>query len=321
MIDQTPPNSRLLSPDNGTNHKSISVPTDIHVSQSQSTISHASVGSTYHNTRNNPTENETTSTSYGAQIRNLPGVVLMHHDNCSNYVLEEYCRPVSDTFTSNEELSCKYSRHCIVLKTKILSHGEALPSLSKTAYKNNIVYQKFNYITMDTRFVQCFNKLCKFFKSTLPKSFHFICFKHMMRTIKQDTMNELNLKDAKDNIKDQIKDGIDIDLIQQSIIDDTSDIIFPVCGKRCYNTVCKSKTKKGTDGQSDYAAAQSWDNDGKENKRSSIEILIEWITTEENASKYFGGLDIEGKTSATRKEAYHHHIRDIIKNENGEFSI
>ena len=51
--------------------------------------------------------------------------------------------------------------------------------------------------------------------------------------------------------------------------------------------------------------------------KSSIDILIDWLTTEENANKYFGGLDIDGKTSATRKEAYHHHIRDIIKKENG----
>ena len=71
-------------------------------------------------------------------------------------------------------------------------------------------------------------------------------------------------------------------------------------------------------GQSEYATVQSWDNDGDANKKSSIQILIDWLTTEENASKYFGGLDIEGRTSTARKETYHHHIRDLIKNENGK---
>ena len=50
---------------------------------------------------------------------------------------------------------------------------------------------------------------------------------------------------------------------------------------------------------------------------SSIEVLIEWLTTEENATNYFGGLDVDGQTNSNRKETYHHQIRDLIKEENG----
>ena len=47
-------------------------------------------------------------------------------------------------------------------------------------------------------------------------------------------------------------------------------------------------------------------------------ILIDWLTTEENCSKYFGGIDANGCMNGNRKEAYHHHICDIIRKENGK---
>ena len=64
----------------------------------------------------------------------------------------------------------------------------------------------------------------------------------------------------------------------------------------------------------------SWDNDGdtSEGVKSSIEVLVNWLTTEENCSQYFGGIDSNGRTNGNRKEVYHHHIRDIIKLENGK---
>ena len=72
-------------------------------------------------------------------------------------------------------------------------------------------------------------------------------------------------------------------------------------------------------GESDYAIAQSWEKDGTSTKMCSIKVLVEWLTTEENCSQYFGGLDANGRTSADRKEAYHHRIRDLIKQENGKW--
>ena len=111
--------------------------------------------------------------------------------------------------------------------------------------------------------------------------------------------------------------------IEDSIKDDHAKLIFLVCGKRCYNTLMKTKKNNSKDGVSDYTVAQSWDKDGNVNTNtmSSIDILIDWLTTEENASKYFGGVDMDGNTNATRKEAYHHHIRDLIKKENGRLIL
>ena len=130
----------------------------------------------------------------------------------------------------------------------------------------------------------------------------------------------MEFQGSKDKLVAHLVDGINIQAIQHLIEDEESTIIFPICGKRCYNSACKIRSieKKAVAGQSEYATSLSWDNDGSETQKSSIEVLIGWITTEENASLYFGGLDIEGRTSATRKEAYHHEIRDLIKAENGE---
>ena len=58
--------------------------------------------------------------------------------------------------------------------------------------------------------------------------------------------------------------------------------------------------------------------DGNKVNRSSIKVLLDWLTTEENASSYFGGVDNKGQTTATRKEAYHHHLWELIKKENGK---
>ncbi len=62
----------------------------------------------------------------------------------------------------------------------------------------------------------------------------------------------------------------------------------------------------------------SWEKDGEGSIRSSMEILIDWFTTEENVSKYYGGTDKHGKTNAERKEGYHFSIKDLIEQENGK---
>ena len=173
---------------------------------------------------------------------------------------------------------------------------------------------------MDTRLVHCVNKLCKYSHTKLPKSFHYVCFMHKIHTKANDGMDIIESIGIEDNMVDQLHKDIDIKSIYTTVKDSQHKLIFPVCGKRCYNTIMQSK-KKTTKTRSDYSQAQCWDKDGNESKgiKSSIEVLIDWITTEENSSSYFGGLDPEGKTNATRKEGYHHYIRDIIKAENGKY--
>ena len=253
------------------------------------------------------------------QPNNIPGVVNLHHQESSNLILESYCLPVSDTFSTSLN-KCKYNpRECVVAKTNLLYKGQNIASISPTVFRNYTrTTKKFTYRTMDTRFVSCFNKLCKQSNSQLPKCFHYVCFQHMMVTRPKDGIDVLEITGPGDKLIEQIDKSVDIRSIQNTIATNNTKLIFPVCGKRCYNTVEHLRNKKDTKSHSEYASAQSWDNDGTDTHRSSIDILIGWLTTEENATKYFGGLDTDGRTSSNRKESYHHLIRDLIKNENGE---
>jgi hypothetical protein len=61
-----------------------------------------------------------------------------------------------------------------------------------------------------------------------------------------------------------------------------------------------------------------WDKDGTEDKKSSIRILIDWLTTEGNLSDYHGGVDKHGNTNANRKETYHNLLAKKIREENGK---
>ena len=171
---------------------------------------------------------------------------------------------------------------------------------------------------MDTQLLKCFNPSCKGAQTKVPKVFHHVCYMHMMSMKGNKYMNHFNIESNDDKLVTLVDDSIDMNIIIDDITNDTSRLIFPICGKRCYNTVCNYRKKDNSKDDSEYALAQSWDADGNSSQKSSIEVLIHWLTTEENCSSYFGGVDANGKTNANRKETYHHHLRDIIKSENGE---
>ena len=141
----------------------------------------------------------------------------------------------------------------------------------------------------------------------------------MMNNISKDEMKVLELDDLSDEVVKDIPKSINVKEIHKSLYNDEHHLIFPICGKRCYNVVTYIKTKKDTNNKdSEYAVLKSWDKDGSDNKRSSIDVLIDWLTTQENASSYFGGIDVDGRTNSNRKETYHLVIRDVIRNENGK---
>ena len=94
-------------------------------------------------------------------------------------------------------------------------------------------------------------------------------------------------------------------------------LVFPVCGKRCFSNIQKFRIKDKIESTVN-SGVYNWDKDRTEDKKSSIDILIDWLTTEENASKYFGGTDKNGKTSGLKKDGYHKIIREKILKENGK---
>ena len=290
------------------------------MSQSQNLIPPSGIV-TYESSLTEPIRSPIVSETKNTPKKTSPALVEVHHIGLKNYILEPYCRPVLDSGSSKQP-TCKYGRACIVNKSKIFVHGDHLPHLSSTVFQSNrVTSKKFNYDKMDTRLVTCFNKLCKNANTKLPKSFHYICFQHMMKTLSNNEMSFLEIETPKDKIFEQIMNKVDMKKVMAVLQQTDTKLIFPVCGKRCFNSVSHLRNKKDTKGDSEYAQAKSWEGDGSIDRtiRSSIDIMINWLTTEENASKYFGGLDKNGKTNATRKEAYHYHLRDLIKKENGKY--
>ena len=278
-----------------------------------------SINSSTPSTNINQHQLESFATTNGTLFQTPPGLVLLHHDQTKNFVLGKYCRPTNDSFAPTTEYTCKFNRDCVVNKSKVLFEGEKMSSISPTVFRNAVVgnKNKYNYNTVDTRLVHCFNKLCKNPNSKLPKCFHYLCFQHMMGMKSNKGIGKLEIESLQDKITEQVVDGIDMNEMQKTLKGYVSTLIFPVCGKRCFNTVNFTRNKKGPKHTSDYASAQCWDNDGGKDMMSSIDVLIHWLTTEENATNYFGGLDVDGRTNSNRKETYHYEIRDLIKEENG----
>ena len=299
------------------------------VSQSQTTsepsssivcTSSSSNSNTNDRFHNSPSSLLTTQPS----TNNTPRLVLLHHEDTHHFVLPSYCCPThtseSNSVSTTPQHVCNFKRDCVISRTKVYSSGQNMSNLSPTVFKINIVAtsKKFNYGTIDTRLVSCFNKLCKHSDTKLPKCFHYACYKHMMLTQGNDEMNEIEYQGVSDNILDQVVGVNNIKELQEHLEGNTNKLIFPVCGKRCFNVVMANKNKNKPKGVSEYANSKCWDTDGNEVNRSSIKVLLDWLTTEENASNYFGGVNKKGQTSATRKEAYHHELRVMIKKENGK---
>ena len=141
---------------------------------------------------------------------------------------------------------------------------------------------------------------------------------HMMASSINNMSEHITITKAKDKLIQLVDSSVDMASIYEQISKTSTQLILPVCGKRCYNKLFNHRNKDNKKEDSEYASSASWETDGDDSSASSIRILINWLTTEENCSSYFGGIDVNGRTSANRKEAYHHHIRDLIKNENGE---
>ena len=249
-------------------------------------------------------------------------LVSVHHQNKINYVLEEYCLPIEMSLSTTHNRCKFFNRNCMVLKSKILTKGDNISTLSKTVF--GIVpgtLKKFNYTILDSRLIKCFNPACKGTTNKVPKEFHHVCFMHMMKIQPKtdDEMMFIQLESSTDKILTLVNKTVDmkyvLDLLNET--NGTNSLMFPICGKRCYNTIIAHRNKIDPDGNSEYANLHNWESDGSLHCKSSIDVLIEWFTTEENSNAYFGGVDKEGKTNANRKEAYHHHIRDLIKKENG----
>ena len=88
-------------------------------------------------------------------------------------------------------------------------------------------------------------------------------------------------------------------------------VIHPiVCGKACYRKFVNTQK----DAEKEKKRNQSlWTKDGPDDTVSSMSVLIEWLTEEENYNNYRGG-SVNGSTTGDSKMAICEQIRQIIRN-------
>ena len=105
------------------------------------------------------------------------------------------------------------------------------------------------------------------------------------------------------------KKGTEEHMIPKAIGPDGNERYF--CRYRCLAKFCSKKlgnTKVKPSQVKDGAAQTSWSKDGR------LDVLLDWITTEDNYSSYCGG---DSNTSGTSKATYHSKIAAMIEDETG----
>ena len=250
------------------------------------------------------------------------------------------CEPFADLRPS----SCKFAKRGCVVKIWNLSekkNRDIFVASSTCSPQDNIVYpiprgkmKHKNIDFADTKIVKCSNAKCcntKFNEDRIkqPAQFHYCCY---VNTIEKDpSMDELVYDEDLDSLCDEQM------LLLENISHEklaSTEVVLPVCGKQCYNMMVKARKKKVENNMKKQLAEEEsdkkrfpnlipnqhkrWDNDGGENNLSSEEVIINWITTNENAEMYFGGNHgSNNSTNGISKETYHVRLSNLIHRENG----
>lgn len=288
---------------------------DINLSQLVSTSTNTSPYPTSNNSQTGRRSTPPRATNYLEEP-----CVLLYHEEEINCAIQEYCQPIAQSF-DNDQDHCNFHRNCIISKSKLFDQGSVDWSKSPTSLNSIGCWpsNKNNYKLVDTRIIKCFNPTCKHPTTKNAKIFHYVCYMHMLSTSGNEEMEHLVLENDNDKLFELVDDSVPIQNVKHYITNQTHPFIFPYCGKRCFNKLTNHRKKEvNKEDNSGYATSCNWENDGDDNKKSSIGVLIDWMSTEENCSKYFGGLDSSGRTNGDRKEVYHLHIRDLIIAENGK---
>jgi hypothetical protein len=244
---------------------------------------------------------------------------LVHHEKNSHYILSEYCVPVSKNPKVQAATPCKFpTRGCIIKRSKCLQTGTNLEEISPSVYEPNPLHNlKMNFTVLDTQGVKCFVPKCNSSNGRSPKSFHYSCYVNSIENNKEHDMHFIEYMGRDDKLLELLPDtNKDLKKLVREFRCNTSKLFFPICGKNCYNKVVAARNKVVTTLPRSVLA--NWDKDGMNGNKSSISVLIDWMTTEGNMSKDFGGVNKNGKTNGDRKEVYHNRLRDMISAENGE---
>jgi hypothetical protein len=212
----------------------------------------------------------------------------------------------------------------MIKRSQVYKDGKPVFDLSPTVFipqPGNLRIYKYNII--DTRTYKCCHPSCSGSKSKVLKVLHHACYMHSLSLVyENDDKLIIYMEDIDDKVLEYVKVNSTERKVLNYLFKTGTPIIFPVCGKRCFKSLLGYRSKEVIvldEGLEEVPPAPAnWDKDGDKDKPSSIAILIDWLTTEENASVYFGGVNEVGKTNAMRKECYHKIIRQRIIDTNGK---
>lgn len=273
-----------------------------------------------------PTITQTQETTHVPREVNVPvnstvSSVLLHHEDESHYIFPDYCMTVDESLASTHE-QCKYTKKkCLVHRMGLFTHGQKQTTLSHTVFTPNPKFMKKNtYSLLDTRLLSCCSPICRDSKTSEPKMFHYCCFRHSLGMKENSNMDMITVNKDSHVLLSNLENKSNIlgTLCEQA--GSGIKFVLPVCSKTCYNRLNDEKKDKEKDKGtvSSDGTPMNWEKDGRDGKMSSAAVVVNWLTTEENASSYFGGVDKRGKTNSKRKETYHTLLSMLIHKENGK---
>jgi hypothetical protein len=254
---------------------------------------------------------------------NKASMKTCHHELQRYLVLTQYCLPTQMSMDENKVNLCKFGRECLILKSKLQSLGRKLPDTPETVFAPLPgILKKYKYDVLDCTLMSCFQPDCKQIKSKMPKHFHFACYIHNISISNDEDLKMIEVENKDDpllmlaNQKNNM-----VPLEYNDIVAQNQKLVFPVCGKRCMSN-CLTRRKEIQRCEDSKPSLTSnanlgWDKDGSDTVRSSEQVILDWLTTEENTSSYYGGVGKDGQTSANRKHSYHLKLSAEIEKENG----
>ena len=231
---------------------------------------------------------------------------------------------------------CKFSNRGCLCRTWGLKDVEVREKFSRVTWYNStdpavfaVPIDKYkNGIELaDTKLVLCSNTECTRLNDeavVVPTCFHFCCYVNMIR---KSSIDHLILCEEDEDFTDSQSEEMASmkDLLQNN------EVILPVCGKKCYNNILRkriarkkrleheaeNRNRKETD---TVAPHIRWDNDARNGSLTSEGLIVEWLTDESNAEKYFGGKHGHNNTvNGIRKDSYHVYLSSKIKETTGKF--
>ena len=262
----------------------------------------------------------------------------VHKTSCAPLPVFPFsCYPWADLRPESCKFGAGTKRECLVKNWKLGTRKVRNKFLASSLLKmpDATVFPvpsdkiRHGIFVVDTKLMKCFNPTC----STRNKdglaastTFHFCCYAKMLG---KKNIELLKYDSTKDELREDQMEVVDE--IGREKVNKTK-IVLPVCSKTCYNTVLRNRkqrdnlSKKGSNKKEDVVHTKRnsdlnvrWDSDGGNGKLSSEEVIVQWLSTNENSDKYFGGvIGQHRRTNCTSKDTYHTRLSNMIRDENGK---